>query len=54
MRKLLYTFWQFVCSGGPYVAINIPACQWHTVRALESVTFFLECKDGPYEPLGRR
>ena len=38
--------------GGPNVAINIPVGQWHTVRALESGTVLLECKDGPYEPLG--
>jgi cupin fold WbuC family metalloprotein len=38
--------------AGPNVAINIPAGQWHTVRALESGTVLLECKDGPYEPLG--
>ncbi len=38
--------------GGPVVALNIPAGQWHTVRALESGTVFLEMKDGPYEPLG--
>ena len=37
--------------GGPLVALNIPAGQWHTVRALESGTVILECKDGPYEPL---
>lgn len=37
---------------GPNVAINIPSGQWHTVRALESGTVLLECKDGPYEPLG--
>ena len=38
--------------GGPNVAINIPAGQWHTVRALESGTVILECKDGKYEALG--
>lgn len=38
--------------GGPVAAINIPAGQWHTVKALESGTVILECKDGPYEPLG--
>ena len=38
--------------GGPNVAVNIPAGQWHTVRALESGTVILECKDGAYEPLG--
>ena len=38
--------------SGPSVAVNIPIGQWHTVRALESGTVILECKDGPYEPLG--
>ncbi len=37
---------------GPVVVVNIPAGQWHTVKALESGTVILECKDGPYEPLG--
>lgn len=37
--------------GGPVVALNIPAGQWHTVRALESGTVIMEVKDGPYEPL---
>lgn len=39
-------------SNGPVVALNIPIGQWHTVRALESGTVILECKDGAYEPLG--
>lgn len=38
--------------NGPVMALNIPAGQWHTVRALESGTVILEMKDGPYEPLG--
>ena len=38
--------------GGPNVAINVPAGQWHTVRALESGSVLLEMKDGKYEPLG--
>ena len=38
--------------GGPNVAVNIPAGQWHTVRILESGTVIMECKDGAYEPLG--
>ena len=33
-------------------ALNIPAGQWHTLRALESGTVILEMKDGPYEPMG--
>ena len=38
--------------GGPNFLINIPAGQWHTVRALESGSVLLEMKDGEYEPLG--
>lgn len=38
--------------GGPNVAINVPAGQWHTVRALESGSVLLEMKDGKYEVLG--
>ena len=38
--------------GGPVVALNIPAGQWHTAHALESGTVILEMKDGPYEPIG--
>ena len=38
--------------GGDCVALNIPLGQWHTVEALESGTVILECKDGPWEPLG--
>lgn len=37
--------------NGPVVAVNIPAGQWHTVRALESGTVILEMKNGKYEPL---
>ena len=36
--------------GGPNVLINIPAGQWHTVRALESVSVLLEMKDGKHKP----
>ena len=37
--------------NGPIVALNIPAGQWHTVRALESGTVIIEMKNGKYEPL---
>lgn len=37
---------------GDCVAVNIPLGQWHSVEVLESGTVILECKDGPYEPLG--
>ena len=33
-------------------ALNIPAGQWHTLRALESGTVIMEMKDGAYEPIG--
>ena len=33
-------------------ALNIPAGQWHTLRALESGTVILEMKDGAYESIG--
>ena len=37
--------------NGSTVALNIPAGQWHTVRALDSGTIILEIKNGAYEPL---
>ena len=33
-------------------ALNIPAGQWHTLRALESGTVILEMKDGVYKTIG--
>lgn len=41
-----------LAAGGPVCALNIPAGQWHTLRALESGTVILEMKDGAYEPVG--
>ena len=38
--------------NGPVVAVNIPAGQWHTIRALESGSVILEMKDGAYVPIG--
>ena len=37
--------------NGTVVALNIPAGQWHTARALESGTVILEMKNGAYEPI---
>ena len=37
--------------NGQVVALNVPAGQWHTVRALESGSVILEMKDGAYEPI---
>lgn len=38
-------------AGGPVVALNIPAGQWHSVEVMESGTVILEMKDGAYEPI---
>ena len=40
-----------VSPSGPIVALNIPAEQWHSLRALESGTVILEIKDGVYKPI---
>ena len=37
--------------NGQVVALNIPAGQWHTVKALESGSVILEMKEGKYEPI---
>lgn len=36
--------------NGQVVALNVPAGQWHTVKAMESGSVILECKEGAYEP----
>ena len=36
--------------NGQVVALNVPAGQWHTVKALESGSVILEMKNGAYEP----
>lgn len=41
-----------VSAGGAVCGLNIPAGQWHTVRALESGSVILEMKEGAYEPIG--
>ena len=40
-----------LAACGPVFGLNIPAGQWHTLRALESGTVILEMKDGAYEPI---
>ena len=37
--------------NGPNVAVNIPAGQWHSIRAVESGSVVLSVKDGKWEPL---
>lgn len=38
--------------NGQIVVLNVPAGQWHTVKALESGSVILEMKNGAFEPLG--
>ena len=40
-----------LAAGGPAFGLNIPAGQWHTLRALDPGTVILEMKDGAYEPM---
>ena len=40
-----------LAAGGPAFGINIPAGQWHSLRALDPGTVILEMKDGAYEPI---
>ena len=40
-----------LAAGSPICALNIPAGQWHTLRALDPGTVILEMKDGAYEPI---
>lgn len=37
--------------SGSNVAVNIPAGQWHSIRAVESGSVVMSCKDGRYEPM---
>ena len=34
------------------VVVNVSIGQWHSLKSLESGAVLLECKDGPWEPLG--
>ena len=34
-----------------FATYELPAGQWHTLRALESGTVIVEMKDGAYEPI---
>ena len=40
-----------LAAGGPICALNIPAGQWYTLRALDPGTVILEMKDGAYAPI---
>ena len=40
------------CIDGSVAGFAVPVGQWHNTECLESGTVFLECKDGPYEPIG--
>jgi len=38
-------------AGGPVVALNIPAGQWHTLEVIDPDSIIFEAKDGAYQPL---
>ena len=50
-RERMCTDSIILTPNGQTVALNIPAGQWHTVKALESGTVILEMKEGAYEPI---
>ena len=39
-------------AGGDICGLCVPMGQWHSLECLESGSVILECKDGPWEPLG--
>ena len=41
-----------IAVGGPCVGMSVEAGRWHRLVPHEPGTVILECKDGPYEPLG--
>lgn len=41
-----------VRAGSDCVGMTVEQGRWHRLEALESGTVILECKDGPYRPLG--
>ena len=41
-----------LAAGGPAFGLNIPAGQWHSLRALDPGTVIVEFKNGAYEPIG--
>ena len=43
-----------LAPGGAVVALNVPAGQWHTVRALESGGVIWEMKEGEMGLLARK
>ena len=49
--KLICTETIVLTPMGSFVALNVPVGQWHTVKALESSSVILECKERVYKPL---
>ena len=41
-----------VRAGSDCVGMTVEQGRWHRLEALEPGTVILECKDGPYRPLG--
>ena len=47
----IYTERIELSPNGQVVALNVPAGQWHTVKAFGGGSVILEMKEGAYEPL---
>ena len=41
-------------ANGDLRMLNVERDRWHSLECLESGSVLLECKDGPYAPLGER
>jgi cupin fold WbuC family metalloprotein len=41
-----------IAAGTDCVGMSVEAGRWHRLESLESGTVILECKDGPFVPIG--
>ena len=41
-----------IAAGTDSVGMSVEAGRWHRLESLESGTVILECKDGPFVPIG--
>jgi len=41
-----------IAAGTDSVGMSVEAGRWHRLESLESGTIILECKDGPFVPIG--
>ena len=41
-----------IAVGSDCVGMSVEKGRWHRIESLESGTVIMECKDGPFQPLG--